>query len=111
GLIVAGVAMFKRELVESELFDPRLKKIVKTVIDTSYGGEAGLKQAIQMSAETLEGLKFAHEKEVVQKFMGEIAKDSGLVSFGVDQTIYALENSAVKTLLVWEDLPIKRYKV
>lgn len=111
GLIVAGVAMLKRDLVESEHFDNRLKKIIKQVIDISYGGEAGLKQAIQLSAETLEGLRFSHEKEIVQKFMTEIAKDSKNVVFGVNHTIYALENSAMEKLLVWEDLPIKRFKV
>lgn len=111
GLIIAGVAGFKKELVESEAFDSRLKKIVKQVIDTAYGGEAGLKQAIQMSTETLDGLQFAHEKEIIQKFMADIAKDAGTVVYGYNQTLYALENSAVDTLLIWENLPIKRYNL
>lgn len=37
GLVVAGSAEFKEKLVESELFDLRLKAIVLTIVDVSYG--------------------------------------------------------------------------
>ena len=37
GLVVAGSAEFKDKLVDSELFDARLKAIVLCVVDVSYG--------------------------------------------------------------------------
>ena len=42
GLVVAGSADFKVELVESPLFDQRLQKSVISIVDVSYGGENGL---------------------------------------------------------------------
>ena len=40
GLVVAGSAEFKEKLLDSELFDPRLKAIVLLVCDVSYGAPA-----------------------------------------------------------------------
>jgi peptide chain release factor subunit 1 len=37
GLVVAGSAEFKDKLVDSELFDARLKAIVLCIVDVSYG--------------------------------------------------------------------------
>lgn len=37
GLVVAGSAEFKDKLIDSEMFDPRLKAIILCVVDVSYG--------------------------------------------------------------------------
>ena len=37
GLVLAGSAEFKNDLSVSDLFDPRLKAIVLSVVDVSYG--------------------------------------------------------------------------
>eukprot|EP01084_Bolivina_argentea_P169567 293936_1 len=42
GLVLAGVAGYKYELYESDLFDARLKLLVIKIIDISYGGKYGL---------------------------------------------------------------------
>merc|ERR1712012_683137 len=41
GLVLAGSADFKSELMRSDLFDMRLSKIVIKMVDVSYGGENG----------------------------------------------------------------------
>lgn len=41
GLVVAGSAEFKDKLVDSEMFDPRLKAIVLCMCDVSYGAHPG----------------------------------------------------------------------
>ena len=41
---------------------------------------------------------------MLRKFMDNITMDTGLVTFGVNETMKALEESAVETLIVWEDL-------
>merc|ERR1712222_103227 len=41
GIVLAGSADFKTELMRSDLFDPRLSKIVLKMVDVSYGGENG----------------------------------------------------------------------
>jgi peptide chain release factor subunit 1 len=44
GLILAGLAEFKLDLNQSDMFDQRLAKIVIKTVDTSYGFENGFNQ-------------------------------------------------------------------
>ena len=41
---------------------------------------------------------------MLRKFMDNITLDTGLVTFGVNETMKALEELAVDKLIVWEDL-------
>jgi peptide chain release factor subunit 1 len=68
GLIFAGSANFKNELYNSDILDPRLKAIVIKIVDTSYGGENGFNQAIELSKEALQNVKFVREKKIINRF-------------------------------------------
>jgi len=109
GLILAGLADFKNDLNNSDMFDPRLKKVVIQIVDCSYGFENGFNQAIELASETLSNVKFIQEKRLISRFFEEIALDTGKVCYGVKETLYALENGAVHTLIVFENLDITRY--
>jgi len=111
GLIVAGSADFKSELNASDMFDPRLRNIVLKIVDVSYGGDNGFNQAIELSAEVLQNVKFVQEKKLISSFFEEISQDTGKYCFGVDDTLRALEIGAVHTLIVWENLDITRYQI
>lgn len=111
GLILAGSADFKSVLNGSDLFDLRLQNIVLNLVDVSYGGENGFNQAIELSAGALKNVKFLKEKKLITSFMEELAQDTGKFCFGVKETIDALEMGAVETLIVWENLEIKRYQL
>ncbi|KAJ2665288.1 translation termination factor eRF1 [Coemansia sp. RSA 1200] len=109
GLILAGSAEFKNDLAKSDLFDPRLAgKVIKTV-DVSYGGENGFDQAINLSQEALSNVKFVQEQRLINKYFEEIAQDTGKIVYGVTDTLRALDAGAVETLIVWENLDVKRY--
>jgi len=109
GLILAGLADFKKELSESDMFDPRLKKVIITVVDVSYGGENGFNQAIELAAESLSNVKFVQEKKLLSRLMEQIALDTGKYSVGLNETLFALDAGAVETLVVWESLDVTRY--
>jgi len=111
GLILAGLADFKNELATSELFDPRLAVKVLKIVDVSYGGENGLNQAIELSAEVLQNVKFIQEKKLISKFFEDIAQDTGKYCYGVKDTLAALDMGAIETLIVWENLDINRFKL
>jgi peptide chain release factor subunit 1 len=111
GLILAGSAEFKSQLMRSDLFDPRLAKIVLKLVDVSYGGEQGFNQAIEMSADTLSNVKLMKEKKLLQKFMDEISQDTGKYCFGVDDTLNALDLGAVEDLIIWDNLETQRYQL
>ncbi|CAH8606698.1 unnamed protein product [Dicrocoelium dendriticum] len=109
GLVLAGIADFKSELGQSDMFDQRLQaKLIKTV-DISYGGENGFNQAIDLASDALSGVKFIQEKKLIQRYFDEISQDSGRYCFGVEDTLRALEMGAVDTLIVWENLSVNRY--
>mmetsp|Transcript_12188 Transcript_12188/g.20832 ORF Transcript_12188/g.20832 Transcript_12188/m.20832 type:complete len:426 (+) Transcript_12188:21-1298(+) len=111
GLILAGLADFKTELNESDMFDQRLKAIVVKIVDVSYGGENGFNQAIELSADALANVKFVQEKKLISQYFEEISQDTGKYCFGVVDTLHALELGAVETLIVWENLDINRYEL
>mmetsp|Transcript_20326 Transcript_20326/g.36955 ORF Transcript_20326/g.36955 Transcript_20326/m.36955 type:complete len:439 (-) Transcript_20326:135-1451(-) len=110
GLVVAGSAEFKQDLTQnSDLFDQRLSAIViPPLLDISYGGEAGFNQAIELSSDTLKNVKFIQEKRLITKFLDEVAADTGKFCFGIRDTMQALEAGACESLIVWENLEIKR---
>jgi peptide chain release factor subunit 1 len=90
GLIVAGSAQLKHQCVESDIFDKRLNAIVMQIIDISYGQDQGLNHAITLGADALMNVKFVHEKKIIGKFFEAIALDTGMIVFGVEDTMKAL---------------------
>jgi len=109
GLILAGSADFKSELSQSDMFDQRLQAKIIKLVDVSYGGENGFTQAIELSSEVLSNVKFIQEKKLISRYFEEISQDTGKYCFGVDDTLNALEQGAVETLIVWENLDTMRY--
>jgi peptide chain release factor subunit 1 len=108
GLILAGSAEFKNDLAQSDLFDPRLAAVLLKIVDVSYGGENGFNQAIELSADTLKGVKFVQEKKIIAQYFEEVALDTGKVCYGVQDTLKALDMGAVELLLVFEGLEVHR---
>lgn len=109
GLVLAGSADFKTELNSSDMFDPRLQSKVLKIVDVSYGDQSGFNQAIELASDCLQNVKFIQEKKLIGRYFDEIAKDTGLYCFGIDETLRALESGAVEVLIVWENLDITRY--
>ncbi len=111
GLVFAGSAGFKNELMETDKLDKRLAPIVASVVDVSYGGENGLNEAITLSADALQNVKFVTEKKLVSKFFEEIAMDTGMIVFGVEDTMRALEMGAIENMMLFEELDVTRYVI
>jgi len=111
GLVLAGSADFKTDLLQSDMFDPRLAKAVIKTVDVSYGMDPGFNQAIELSAESLANVKLVQEKKLLQRYFDEISQDTGKYCFMVQDTLQALEMSAVETIIVWENLAVNRITV
>lgn len=109
GLILAGSADFKNELLKSDLFDGRLQAKVLKIVDVSYGGENGFNQAIELSQETLLNVKFVQEKKLLNTFFEEISLDSGKFCYSIEDTLKALDAGACEIVIVYENLPVIRY--
>lgn len=111
GLVLAGSASFKTDLSNSDLFDKRLSEIVIKIVDVSYGGEHGFNQAIGLSEDALSNVKFVEEKKLISKYFEEIALDTGMICFGVEDTLHTLEIGALSLVVCWENLEINRYEI
>ena len=75
--MLAGSADFKTDLLQSDMFDPRLQKAVIKTVDVSYGMDPGFNQAIELSAESLANVKLVQEKRLLQRYFDEISQDTG----------------------------------
>ena len=107
------------------MFDQRLAAKVIRTVDVSYGGENGFNQAIELVQDDLSNVKFVQEKKLICKYhlslflafincfsgqyFDEISRDTGKYCFAIGDTVSALEQGAVETLIIWENLDIKRY--
>ena len=111
GLVLAGSANFKTELSTSDMFDKRLIPLIVKIVDVSYGGENGFNQAITLSADALLNVKFVTEKKLISKFFEEIALDTGMIVFGIEDTMRALETGALETIMIYENLDFTRYVI
>lgn len=83
GIVVAGSADLKFVMQQSDHFDQRLKNIIITTVDVSYGFDQGFNQAITLAQDSLTNVKFVQEKKVIGKFFEQIALDTGMIVFGV----------------------------
>tara|TARA_B110000208_G_scaffold51271_1_gene67340 strand:- start:365 stop:1717 length:1353 start_codon:yes stop_codon:yes gene_type:complete len=110
GLIIAGNSDFKNQLIKSQYFDPRLNKVILSILDISYGGQNGFNQALEMSLDIMANVKLVREKKILDEYFEEIKLDTGKYCFGIKETVDALEQGAVERLIIYEDLDLIKYK-
>jgi len=111
GLVLAGLSLFKNDLSKSDLFDPRLQKVVVAIVDVAYGGENGFNQAIELASESLTNVRYVAEKKLLGRLFEEIDKDTGKFCYGIRDLIQALSQGAVDTIIMYEDLDMDRLKL
>jgi len=104
GIIIAGYADFKTVVSESQFFDIRLRKIIVSVVDVSYGGEQGLNQAIELSKSSLTNIKLVQEQQIVGKFFEVLNIDTAKIIYAIDDTMRALHEGAIEKLLIHDNL-------
>ena len=100
GLIVSGPGPTKDFFLKEKYLDYRLQESVKGVLDTSYSGNEGIREALMKSSEILSNIRIMEEKQLVQKFLKEVNVDSGLAIYGINQILEKLHNSSVELILI-----------
>jgi len=64
-----------------------------------------------LAGDSLLNVKFVAEKRLISKFFDEIAQDTGMIVFGVNDTMKALEMGAIEQILLFEDIDMYRYQI
>ncbi len=111
GIIMAGSASIKDDILNHNSLDPLIKRKVLSVVDVAYGGLIGFNHAVTQSKELLSSMQYVIEQKLLSKYLTEIAKDTGMYTFGCSDTIKALEAGAVDTLIVHDNLKIEKITV
>jgi peptide chain release factor subunit 1 len=109
GIVIAGSADLKFVMQGSDHFDFRLKDKIITTVDVGYGFDQGFSQAISLAGEALTNVKYVQERKVIGRFFENIALDSGMICFGVEDTMKALEHGALETMMLFENIEVMRY--
>jgi peptide chain release factor subunit 1 len=109
GIFVGGPGPSKEKFVKDESLDYRLREKILDVVDIGYGGVEGIRALIEKVKDQMENVKYIHEKEIMQRFMKNIASETGLAMYGLEEIQRALNYGAVDILLLSEKLD--RYKV
>lgn len=110
GLVLAGCGDLKHELRKCAALDPRLERAIVEVVDVAHGGNAGLRQAIAMTAERVGSTDDVRLSRVLQRYFDTIAQEAGRATvtavYGVEVTLRVLENypGAAATVLVEDGL-------
>ncbi|KAJ3452718.1 eukaryotic peptide chain release factor subunit [Anaeramoeba flamelloides] len=111
GIVLAGSADLKKVLNSSDLLDYRLRDKIISVVDINYGFNNGFTQAINLTQEKLNSLKLIKEKKIVNQLFDNIRLGNNKTAIGAKETISALTDGMVETLIVWDSLEMMRYEV
>jgi len=79
------------------------------IYDTSYTDEYGLRELLNAASDDLEEVEVVKDRRLVQRFLNEVRKDSGLALYGEEEVRRALEAGAVDVVIISDAL--KKYKV
>ena len=109
GVIVGGPGPTKREFVNGNYLDYRIKKKIIGLYDTGYTDEYGLREVINAASNDIGELDIVKDKKIMQRFLEEIKKNSGLAIYGEEEVKNALMAGMLEVLLISSEL--KRYKV
>ena len=111
GIFVSGAGMTKAKFVKKGVLDYRLKDKVLDLIDVSYSGAAGIRETVIKIQDKIQSLRYIQEKQVFNRFMENISKDTNLATYGEKQVRKALEMGAVDVLLLSEGVQLIRVHV
>jgi peptide chain release factor subunit 1 len=111
GIVMGGPGPAKENFLRDELLHSDYKKLILGPISTSGADESGLHELVQRASDLLAEASVMKEKKLMQKFFEELQKDSGLVTYGINPTVKALQAGAVEIILVSDELELEELEV
>jgi peptide chain release factor subunit 1 len=111
GLIIGGPGPTKDYFVKQEYLHHELQKKILEVFDVSYTNEFGLHELVDTANTLFKDMDINREKELMQRFLGEVIKDGGLAGYGDAEVRELIEKGAVEYLLVSEAHELFRVKI
>lgn len=110
GIIIAGMADFKRLVHESPILEPKVRDKVLKVVDISYGFELGLDTAIKETKEVLENSRLSDEIKELTDFFDRINKQDEKIVYGPQITLQTMSQGLLEKIIVNEENKMMVYK-
>ena len=104
GVLIGGPGMTKNYFMDKKALHHELEKRVIGVIDTAYTDEGGVRELVHKSQDLLKDSELIKERQILDKFLGEVAKD-GLATYGQAEVEKALDDRRANVLIISEDIP------
>jgi len=98
-VIVGGPGPVKENFLKEKLFNYQFE--IMAVVDIGYSDEYGISELAKKAVDIVAEEKMVKEKKLLEKFMGEVGRN-GLAVYGVEETLKALSNGMVGTLMLSE---------
>ncbi|MHC1611472.1 MAG: peptide chain release factor aRF-1 [Candidatus Methanospirareceae archaeon] len=104
GIIIGGPSPTKDDFIKGSYLHYELQNKIIGKFDVAYTDESGLYELVDAASDALEGLDLMREKKLMARFMKFVANDETMVAYGEEEVKKSLEQGAVETLLVSEEL-------
>ena len=111
GLVVSGPGPTKEDFLKSNYLEYRLQNMVIAVLDTSYSGSEGIREAFVKAGEVLSDFRLSEEKLLVERLFREVNSHSGKGAYGLKDIMQFLKNNVIDTLLVTDDINLYRLEI
>ena len=105
GVLVGGPGPVKEDFLKIKPFNYQLK--VLGVVDTGYTDEYGLREVMEKAGDIIAEQAAIKENKLLDRFQKDVIH-SGLATYGYDDVKKVLENNQAESLLVSEDLGLKK---
>ncbi len=110
-LIVSGPGPTKDDFLKNGYLDYRLQNKVLVVIDSSYAGSEGIREAIDRAQDVLHEYRLVEEKKLVQRLLAEVHSEKGLVAYGLYDVINILQGGAAEMILLADNMRKVRLEI
>ena len=103
GVIIAGPGPVKEQFAEGDYLQYEVKAKVLGIVNTSYTGDYGLREAVDRGEDIISEASVIKEKKILERFFDEFGKDSGLAVYGFKEVLEALKSGNLEVLIISED--------
>jgi peptide chain release factor subunit 1 len=103
-LIVGGPSTTKNSFANGNYLHYQLKDGLLSVVDTQTVGKEGLNELLDKSSETLKNMCFPEERMLMQRLLQELHKQDGLIAYGLQPVLAAIDSGAVEIVLATDTM-------
>lgn len=101
GIIIAGCG--SKRIKFQEMLPQPLKDVVIQNIAVSIGFQQGMNEAVSLCTDQLKEVGYVKQRKMLSLYFEYIAKGVNKICYGIKDTLYALEQGLVETLLICEN--------